>query len=143
MTNGTLACTDRNYDNKVERVHVGEKLFLLVADADQDRSDDRDTVTVEITSEFGEKETVQLEETLAHSGQFSGSLTLKSNAEPKPDNFDPAEPAIECYFGDTLHVKYTDPAAGTETGESDDSARYSRRHRHRRACDRVQQNLQR
>ncbi len=86
VTNGVLACTDRNYDNKIERVHVGEKLFLLVADADQDRTDDRDTVTVEITSEFGEKESVKLEETLAHSGQFSGSLTLKSNAEPKPNN---------------------------------------------------------
>lgn len=117
VTNGTLACTDRDYNKPVERVHVGEKLFLLVTDADQDRTDERDTVTIEITSEFGEKEIVTLAETLAHSGTFTGSLTLKSNAEPKAGNFDAMEPVIECYFGDTLHVKYTDPSAGSETGE--------------------------
>ena len=43
-----------------------------------DISDERDLSQVEITSERGEKETVGLEETLAHSGVFTGSFLLKA-----------------------------------------------------------------
>ena len=116
ISNGTLACTDRNYEKGIEQLHVGERLFLQVVDADRDTSDQRDKINVEITTEFGEKENVQLEETLVHSGIFSGSLALKSNDKPQPGNLDAAAPVVECYFGDTLHLKYLDPVAGTETG---------------------------
>jgi TolA-binding protein len=47
---------------------------------------------------------------------FTGSLTLRASEQPTPGNFDPDEPALETYFGDTLRVRYTDPAASTETG---------------------------
>jgi len=117
VTNGTLACTGRGYDNEITQVHVGEKLFLIVVDADQDSSDERDAVEIEITSEFGEKETFRLPETLAHSGIFSGSVTLKSNEQPTAGNLNPEMPVIECYFGDTLHIKYIDLIAGTEKGQ--------------------------
>ncbi len=116
ISNGQLACTDRSYDDEIEKLHVGEKLFLMVTDADQDSSDDRDTTTVEITSDFGEKETVTLVETLKHSGIFTGSFTLKSNEKPTPGNLKADEPEIECYFGDALHIHYVDPAASTEDG---------------------------
>ena len=33
-----------------------------------------------------------------------------------PGNFNPAEPAIEAFFGDTISVKYVDPTALTESG---------------------------
>ncbi|NQV25697.1 MAG: tetratricopeptide repeat protein [Rhodopirellula sp.] len=116
ISNGELASLDRNYDEPVERLHVGEKLFLMVTDADQDSSDERDTVTIQVTTEFGEKEEFQLVETLAHSGVFNGSLTLKSNNAPKSGNIDMTDPAIECYFGDTITVTYLDPTASTEEG---------------------------
>jgi TolA-binding protein len=116
ISNGTLASVDRDYDNPIERLHVGEKLYLLVTDADQDSSDSRDSVKIQITSEFGEKETITLLETLAHSGVFTGSLTLGSNERPTPGNSDPREPVVECYFGDTLTVTYVDPAASSESG---------------------------
>lgn len=117
ISNGELASLDRDYDKPIERLHVGEKLFLMVTDADQDSSDQRDTVKIQVTTEFGEKEEFVLVETLAHSGVFNGSLTLKSNEAPKPGNIDLSEPAIECYFGDTITVTYLDPTASTEEGQ--------------------------
>ena len=116
ISNGLLACTDREYDKPVTQLHVGEKLFLIVTDPDQDKSDERDVTEIEVTTEFGEKETVSLIETLVHSGVFTGSFTLQSNEQPTAGNLKPADPAIECYFGDTLRVRYVDSAASTESG---------------------------
>ncbi len=116
ISNGKLAITDRDYEGEVAQLHVGEKLFLRVDDADQDATDERDTVTVEIRSAFGELESATLVETLVHSGVFTGSFTLQSNEKPGENNLDPASPMIECYFGDTLSVRYLDNAASTESG---------------------------
>ncbi|MDA1051825.1 MAG: tetratricopeptide repeat protein [Planctomycetota bacterium] len=117
ISNGLLACTDREYDKPISQLHVGEKLFLMVTDPDQDTSDERDVTQVEITTEFGEKETVQLSETLVHSGVFTGSFTLRSSEKPTPGNLQAGDPLIECYFGDTVRVRYFDPAASTESGD--------------------------
>lgn len=119
ISNGALRSTDRDYDKDVAELHVGEKLFLIVTDPDQDRSDERDAVEVEIATAFGDRETVALYETLAHSGVFTGSLTLKSSTEPQPGNYSEDDPAVECYFGDTLTTTYHDPAASTEAGTLD------------------------
>ncbi|MFT5522614.1 MAG: TolA-binding protein [Pirellulaceae bacterium] len=116
LSNGKMAVTDRDYEKVIDRLHVGERLFLIVTDADQDRTDERDTVAVEITGEFGEREMVSLSETLAHSGVFTGSFLLKATEKATPDNLDPASPEIESYFGDTLGVRYVDVAASTEDG---------------------------
>ena len=117
ISNGELACVDRDYENAVEQLHVGEKLFLMVTDADRDTSDQRDTTTVTVTTERGEAEEVVLAETLTHSGIFTGSLTLKASEQPTPGNLSLDEPTIETYFGDSLTITYTDPAASTESGE--------------------------
>lgn len=116
ISNGILASVDRDYERPMERLHVGEKLFLVVTDPDQDSSDDRDVVYVQIKSELGEDEKVPLTETLAHSGIFTGSVTLKSAEKPKPGNFDLAESAIEVFFGDNVSVTYIDKAASTAEG---------------------------
>ena len=80
ISNARLACTDRDYEKQVTQLHVGEKLYLMVTDADRDESEQRDQTQVTISTEFGEKETVALRETLAHSGVFTGSFTLKSGS---------------------------------------------------------------
>jgi TolA-binding protein len=116
VSNGQLMVTDRDYEKDVTVLHVGERLFLKVIDADLDTTDARDFATVEITTELGEKETIRLEETLAHSGQFTGSLQLKAVEKPTPGNLDPADPVIESYFGDQVTVRFVDLAASTETG---------------------------
>ncbi|QDU92957.1 tetratricopeptide repeat protein [Lignipirellula cremea] len=117
IVNGQLARTDRDYNDTEEGLHVGEKLFLRVVDADRDTSDERDIVEVQVASTAGEKETVQLVESLAHSGVFTASFELKANAEPVAGNLDPADPVIETYFGETLQISYVDPTASTDTGE--------------------------
>ena len=117
IVDGTLACTEREYREPVEQLHVGEKMFLRVIDADHDATDDRDAVTVEVTTEKGEKESVTLAETTVHSGVFTGSLMLSAVEEPTAGNLQADDPAIETYFGDTIHVRYVDSAAATESGE--------------------------
>jgi TolA-binding protein len=119
ISNGKLRSTDRDYVKDVADLHVGEKLFLIVTDPDQDRTDERDAVSVEIQTAMGDQETIQLYETLAHSGVFTGSVTLKSSTEPQPGNYDEEDPAIEVYFGDTVTMTYRDPAASTEQGTLD------------------------
>lgn len=113
IANGELFSTDREYDKEIHQLHVGEKLFLKVTDADRDTSDERDVVEVTVVGELGERETVPLHETLAHSGVFTGSLTLKAVDKPMPGNLNANDPAIESYFGDKLTVKYTDSSAAT------------------------------
>ncbi|MCH8150592.1 MAG: tetratricopeptide repeat protein [Planctomycetes bacterium] len=117
LSNGKLAVTDRDYEKEIERLHVGEKLFLMVTDADQDRSDERDMITVEVESEFGEKESLQLAETLSHSGVFTGSFLLTAVEKPQAGNLNADDPQLESYFGDTLRIRYLDTAASTESGQ--------------------------
>lgn len=117
ISNGQLLCVDRDYEKPVTQLHVGEKLFLMVIDADQDTSGQRDRTRVEITSDRGEKETVELEETLAHSGVFTGSLTLRPKEAPVAGNLDAEDPVLETYFGDLIEIRYIDSAASTESGK--------------------------
>ncbi|MEC8927655.1 MAG: tetratricopeptide repeat protein, partial [Verrucomicrobiota bacterium] len=116
VTDGAIAITDEGYDEKVEQLHVGEKLFVVVTDPDLDTSDERDKATVVIKSESGEEEEVGLEETLSHSGVFTGSFDLKAKEKPEAKNFNPETLLIECFFGDKLSVNYHDEMAGTEEG---------------------------
>ncbi len=117
IANGTLAATDRDYDKPVSQLHVGEKLFLRVVDADLDTTDDRDFAEVVISSDRGERETIRLEETLSHSGVFTGSVTLKPSDSPTPGNLDEGDAVVETFFGDMLRLEYLDRAASTESGE--------------------------
>ncbi|HTN76222.1 MAG TPA: tetratricopeptide repeat protein, partial [Pirellulaceae bacterium] len=120
VTAGELAVTDRDYEKPVTQLHVGERLYLLVNDADRDATDARDSVTIEIMTERGEKEVVELAETLAHSGVFTGSFLLKAVDKPTPGNLSPQDAEIESYFGDTLRIKYADTTKpGGETASGD------------------------
>jgi len=116
IANGLLTATDRDYSKPVVQLHVGEKIFLVVTDADLDVSDQRDKAKVLITSQRGEQETVELTETLAHSGVFNGSFPLKPSSKPQAGNFDPVSPEIECFFGDLLTAKYEDKTAASASG---------------------------
>jgi TolA-binding protein len=118
ITDGKLTCTDSEYSRDITAVHVGERLFLRVVDFDADRTPDRDKVKVRIKSKRGEDEAVELTETLSHSGVFTGSVLLKPGEKPTAGNLKQDTPEIECYFGDTLEVSYTDErAASTADGK--------------------------
>ncbi len=113
VTDGVLTVTDREYKDAIKSVHVGEKLYITLADPDQDQSDERDRVTVLIQTERGESESVTLSETLAHSGLFAGSFTLAASETPTPNNMTESQAEIESYFGDTITLTYNDPTSAT------------------------------
>ena len=107
--NASLLATDSAYEEPIESLQVGERLYLRLSDPDRDISEARDRVAVEITTSHGEKETVELEETLSHSGVFAGSFKLKAQTQPAPGNLQVAEPEIEAFFGESLVAHYADP----------------------------------
>ncbi|MGY8643461.1 MAG: tetratricopeptide repeat protein [Verrucomicrobiales bacterium] len=113
LGNGSLAATDSAYEEVVEKLQVGERLYLRLSDADKDITDERDKIDVAVESANGEKETVPLEETLNHSGIFTGSFKLKAVPQPIPGNFDPTSPELEAFFGQAMIAKYTDDRPAT------------------------------
>lgn len=123
ITDGKLVCADSEYVKDITAVHVGERLYLKAVDFDADRGPERDKVKVRIKTKRGEDETVELTETLAHSGTFTGSVLLKPVEKPAAGNLKPETPELECYFGDTIEVSYADErAASTADGKLVSSA---------------------
>lgn len=122
LTDGYLSITDAEYQKPITAVHVGERLYLKVEDADQDRTPERDVVKVQLTTKRGEKETVELVETLAHSGVFTASVRLVTAEKPTPGNLKQADPEVECYFGDSIEIVYTDDRAASTSGPLTSSA---------------------
>ncbi len=115
VATGELQVTDREYEEAIEQLHVGEKLFLKVKDPDQDLSNDRDSITVAITTKLGEKEVVELFETTVHSGEFTAAFELRAVATPTAGNMDAKDPFIESYFGDVVTATYTDTRSADST----------------------------
>jgi TolA-binding protein len=109
----SLRITDPEYLEEAEIAHVGKKLFLLLDDPDRDATDQRDKAMVRIVTTSGEDETIELEETLSHSGIFSASFPLKATPKPTSGNFDGS---IECFFGDQITVGYLDNVMQTPDG---------------------------
>ena len=110
----TLAITDSEYLETVEIAHVGKKIFLSLEDPDRDISNERDKALIRVVTASGEDETIELEETLSHSGVFSASFPLLAQAEPTSGNFDGS---IETFFGDEITVGYLDNVSHTLDGE--------------------------
>ena len=115
VTTGELQVTDREYEEVMEQLHVGEKLFLKVEDPDQDVSNERDSVQVTISTKLGEKEIVELFETTVHSGEFTAAFELKAVATPTAGNLDPKDSFIESYFGDIITATYSDVRSADST----------------------------
>ncbi|MGC6467108.1 MAG: tetratricopeptide repeat protein [Akkermansiaceae bacterium] len=111
----TLEITDEEYLEAAEIAHVGKKIFLVLEDPDRDISGDRDKALVRIVTASGEDETVELEETLSHSGVFSASFPLLARTKPTSGNFN--GDGIECFFGDEITVGYLDNVIQTPDGQ--------------------------
>jgi len=115
IADGEIVITDPEYMEPAELLYVGEKVYLRVIDPDRDVSDDRDLVKVKIETKLGEEETVSLEETLGHSGLFTGSFRLDAKENPTAGNLDENR-SIETFFGDLFAATYVDPTANTLEG---------------------------
>jgi TolA-binding protein len=108
-----LHITDSEYLEDAEIVYVGTKIYLLLEDPDLDISPERDKALILILTESGEDETVEVEETLSHSGIFSGSFPLVASTKPVKRNF---KGEIECNFGDVITAGYLDNVEQTPDG---------------------------
>ncbi|NNM28068.1 MAG: tetratricopeptide repeat protein [Akkermansiaceae bacterium] len=109
-----LRITDEEYVEDAEIAHVGKKLFLWLEDPDLDLSGNRDRAIVRLVTSSGEEESLELEETLSHSGVFSASFPLKANPKPVPGN---SQGEVECFFGDEITVGYLDNVPQSADGE--------------------------
>jgi len=104
--------TDSGYDKPVSELYIGDKVFLSVKDLTADATPERDSVDVTLTSSRGERFETKLQETLSHSGEFTGSFMLHSGEKPVA-----GDDRMEAWFGDTLTLTYaskTDSAAKFE-----------------------------
>ena len=108
-----LHITDTEYLEDADIAHVGTKLYLLLQDPDLDVSTKRDKALVRVMTASGEDETLEIEETLSHSGVFSTSFPLVASTKPTPSN---SKGEIECNFGDEITVGYLDNVLQTPDG---------------------------
>ena len=104
--------TDNGYEKPVTDLYIGDKIFIAVKDLTADATPERDSVDVTLTSERGEKFATKLQETLSHSGEFTGSFVLHPNEKPVP-----GDDKMEAWFGDAVTLTYaskTDSSAKFE-----------------------------
>ena len=92
-----------DYKTPQESVHVGDKIFLRVTDADADRTAERDKIEVRIVSNLPDEETITLEETLSHTGEFTGSVRIHYSTEGHT-----GDGRAEADFGNEIHILYLD-----------------------------------
>jgi tetratricopeptide (TPR) repeat protein len=76
---------NKDYAEVVSAVHVGNSVYFRVINPSMDVSEERDKVTVGLTSSSGATNEVEMTETFAHSGVFKG-LTKFSYATAEATN---------------------------------------------------------
>ncbi|MDE0594678.1 MAG: tetratricopeptide repeat protein [Roseibacillus sp.] len=110
----SLRLTDEEYQEDALIAHVGKKVYLWLEDPDLDLTPGRDKAMIRVKTMSGEDETLELEETLSHSGVFSGSFPLKAAVQPVRGN---SKGEVECFFGDLLTAGYLDNVIQTPEGD--------------------------
>lgn len=97
---------DRKYREEVEGVFVGESLYFRVIDPTRDGSDDKDVISLDLTTQSGKTRKLDLVETYSHSGVFKGLVTVVHAADKDAAADAVAMPAV---YGDVLTAKYAQP----------------------------------
>ncbi len=100
--------TDNGYDAPLTNLYLGDKAFVVVTDLTADATPERDRVKVTIATPRGERFAAELQETLSHSGTFSGSFRLVAAEKPVPD-----DSTMEAWFGDPITLSYAGGAGET------------------------------
>jgi TolA-binding protein len=104
--------TDSTYDKPVEALFIGDKVFVAVRDLTADATPERDSVSISISTERGERFDGKLLETLGHSGEFTGSFVLAPGEKPVP-----GDERLEAWFGDAMKLRYTPSAQEAQPAE--------------------------
>ncbi|MFW5682582.1 MAG: tetratricopeptide repeat protein, partial [Phycisphaeraceae bacterium] len=126
-----LELMERSFTARDDAIHLGEAFHVRVIDPDQDTTDERDTVTVRATAPTGDALTLELSETHAHSGEFTGSFTpafagaaeppaadaTRTNGQEPEPAITPEDDVLHVNFGDEVVLTYEDPVSLT-SGDS-------------------------
>ena len=110
-SDGEMELYDKTYQMPQTSVHLGQNFYVQVHDPDRDRTPERDNVEVVIKSKLtNDQITVNLSETLVHSGLFTGSVKvdLKRKAVDGEEPKRPTASTIWSNFGDELTFTYKD-----------------------------------
>lgn len=112
---------DRQYENVLDGIYVGETLYFEVIDKGKDVSPERDEVTLELETESGESVEMNLKETYSHTGEFRGLLTPVFAGEDKPETAPDAQegeyqglPDLPVKYGDVITLRYGEGDAAVE-----------------------------
>ncbi len=112
LSDAILELMDPTYTIENDAVHLGEKFHIKLTDPDHDISNERDTVKVRVRSTSGGDITVVLNETLPHSGIFTGMLQPEfvgdSKAAGSKPTTRPGGEKLYVSFGDDVTFEYVD-----------------------------------
>ncbi|HUS57316.1 MAG TPA: tetratricopeptide repeat protein [Planctomycetota bacterium] len=101
-SNATFNVTGPDFLETKSSFHLGEDIYMIVRDADMDKTRERDFIWIEVTSDSGDRERVPVRESQPHSGVFRGSV---------PTEFSKAKPndgVLQAKFGGTFKAVYVD-----------------------------------
>lgn len=100
------------YRRDMSSAFVGEKLFVRVIAPDQDKTPDRDEITVTLQAKSGVNVPYLLRETEVHSGVFKGSFGLTYASEPAGAKLPSvALHGLPVKYGDTVTVNYANASS--------------------------------
>lgn len=104
-----LDVMERRYQEPVTNLNVGESAYVRVIHPTLDRSDDKDSLSVALSSSSGQQQNLTLTETMAHSGVFKGASQLVYRLDAANSN---ATGVVRVDYGDRIEVNYA-PTNGT------------------------------
>ena len=124
VSEGRLELLDRTFSAQSPSIHLGDTFYLQAVDFDQDKGDELDRIQVAVKVDNGASATVELTETLPHSGIFTGRIapTWKAPAAAAAASDTPAAEGdtkasaaqltgatLPVDFGATVRFTYQDP----------------------------------
>jgi len=121
-SDAALKITGHDFLEEKTRYHLGEDIYVSVQDADMDKTDERDYVWAEVTSDVGDREMLPLRESQPHSGVFRGSIPTQLKEPGGPlgrsseakllqgprQGTQPQDGALSGKFAGALSVRYVD-----------------------------------
>ncbi|MGB0766604.1 MAG: tetratricopeptide repeat protein [Phycisphaeraceae bacterium] len=107
-----LDVMDARYRRDIVSAFVGEKVFVRVIAPDQDKTPERDLITVNLRSKNGVSVPYSLRESEVHSGVFKGSFGLSYDDQPTEGKLPSvALHGLPVKYGDVVTVAYDDSPA--------------------------------
>ncbi|MBF0243838.1 MAG: outer membrane protein assembly factor BamD [Planctomycetes bacterium] len=111
MSDASLELLDSKYQAVSKSVYLGQRFYLRLTDLDQDLGAEQDRVSLQVSSSSGDGLEIFLNETLPHSGIFTGwvePVFIGRDSSGKLGVADKADEILNVNFGDTVCFKYED-----------------------------------